>query len=286
MGLADHDRPLPVGLVAGHGRFPLAFALKARDLGVPVLCAGISEEADPALAKICDGFFWTGIARMGRVMSRFKRAGVQRAVMAGKIRKSRWLYRPWKWLTLVPDLRTIQWWFFRNRGDNQDDSLLLSVIHEFAREGIAVDSALTLCPELLVSPGILTRRAPNSADLRDISFGWDLAKRMGDLDVGQSVAVKERAVLAVEAVEGTDQAILRAGTLCQAGGFVVVKVAKPRQDMRFDVPTIGTDTVETLKRAGGRVLAIEAGKTIVLDQPETIALADRYGLIIVSIREP
>ncbi len=286
MGLADHDRPPPVGLVAGHGRFPLAFALKARDLGVPVLCAGISEEADPALAKICDGFFWTGIARMGRVMSRFKRAGVQRAVMAGKIRKSRWLYRPWKWLTLVPDLRTIQWWFFRNRGDNQDDSLLLSVIHEFAREGIAVDSALTLCPELLVSPGILTRRAPSSADLRDIAFGWGLAKRMGDLDVGQSVAVKERAVLAVEAVEGTDQAILRAGTLCQAGGFVVVKVAKPRQDMRFDVPTIGTDTVETLKRAGGRVLAIEAGKTIVLDQQETIALADRYGLIIVSIREP
>jgi UDP-2,3-diacylglucosamine hydrolase len=282
----SHDRPPPVGLVAGHGRFPLAFARKARDLGVPVLCAGISEEADPVLAKICDGFFWTGIAQMGRVMSRFRRAGVQRAVMAGKIRKERWLYRPWKWLTLMPDLRAIRWWFFRNRTDNKDDSLLLSVINEFAREGITVDSALSLCPELLVAHGVLTRRAPSAAELRDVAFGWDLARKMGELDVGQSVAVKERAVLAVEAVEGTDQAILRAGSLCQAGGFVVVKVAKPQQDMRFDVPTIGTSTVETLKKAGGRVLAIEAGKTIVLDQQETIALADRYGLVIVSLTNP
>jgi DUF1009 family protein len=285
MGRVAAEQAPPIGLVAGHGRFPLAFAHKARDLGVPVLCAGISEEADPILAEICDGFFWTGIAQMGRVMSRFKRAGVRRAVMAGKIRKSRWLYRPWKWLTLVPDLRAIRWWFFRNRRDNKDDSLLLSVIHEFAREGIAVDSALSLCPELLVSAGLLTRRAPSSADLRDISFGWDLAKRMGDLDVGQSVAVKERAVLAVEAVEGTDQAILRAGSLCRAGGFTVVKVAKPQQDMRFDVPTIGPQTVETLKQAGGRVLAIEAGKTIVLDQQETVALADRYGLVIVALTD-
>jgi hypothetical protein len=136
---------------------------------------------------------------------------------------------------------------------------------------------------LLVAPGVLTRRAPIAAELRDIAFGWNLARKMGELDIGQSVVVKDRSVLAVEAVEGTDQAILRAGTLCQAGGFVVVKVAKPQQDMRFDVPTIGTSTVETLKRAGGRILAIEADKTIVLDQQETIALADRYGLVVVSL---
>jgi DUF1009 family protein len=133
-----------------------------------------------------------------------------------------------------------------------------------------------------VRPGTLTRRPPTAREEADIAFGWELAREMGRLDVGQSVAVKEKAVLAVEAIEGTDRAILRAGELCRAGGFVVVKVAKPAQDMRFDVPTVGVSTVENLYRAGGRVLAIEAGRTIVLDQTETVALADRYGLTIVS----
>src|SRR5204863_7276328 len=129
----------------------------------------------------------------------------------------------------------------------------------------------------------LTRRAPRSAEQADIRFGWDLAKEMGRLDVGQSVAVKEMAVLAVEAIEGTDQAIARAGELCRRGGFVVVKVAKPQQDMRFDVPTVGCATIETLHQAGGRVLAVEAGKTILLDEPATIALADRYGIAVVAL---
>ena len=143
---------------------------------------------------------------------------------------------------------------------------MLGVIDEFAADGIAFESALDLCPELLVRPGVLTRRPPTAAEEADIEFGWELAKEMGRLDVGQSVAVKERAVLAVEAIEGTDRAIARAGELCRAGGFVVVKVAKPQQDMRFDVPTIGCSTIETLHRAGGRVLAIEAGKTILIDE--------------------
>ncbi len=132
-------------------------------------------------------------------------------------------------------------------------------------------------------PGTLTRRPPTAREEIDIAFGWQMAKEMGRLDVGQSVAIKERAVLAVEAIEGTDRAILRAGELCRAGGFVVVKVAKPQQDMRFDVPTIGCTTIESLRRAGGSVLAIEAGKTIVLDQAETVALADRYGLTLVAL---
>jgi DUF1009 family protein len=130
---------------------------------------------------------------------------------------------------------------------------------------------------------VLTSRAPTVREQADIAFGWELAKKMGQLDVGQSVACKERAVLAVEAIEGTDQAILRAGALCKAGGFVVVKVAKPQQDMRFDVPTVGRETVETLRRAGGRVLAVEADKTIILDENDTVALANRYGITIVAL---
>ena len=156
-------------------------------------------------------------------------------------------------------------------------------IGEFAADGFHFTSALDLCPELLVSPGVLTHREPSPREREDIRFGWELAKEMGRLDVGQSVAVKERAVLAVEAIEGTDRAIARAGEYCRSGGFVVVKVAKPQQDMRFDVPTVGCSTIESMHRAGGRVLAIEAAKTILLDQPATINLADRYNISIVAL---
>ena len=276
------DGVTPVGLLAGGGRFPLAFAEKARSVGLPVVCVGLRGSADPALASHVDRFHWSFPARIGRVIRLFRRSGVRRVVMAGKVHKADILHKPWKVFTLLPDLRTLRFWFFRQRPDNRDDSLMLALIDEFAEDGLCIESALELCPELLVRPGILTRRAPTAREETDIAFGWELAREMGRLDVGQSVAVKERAVLAVEAIEGTDRAILRAGELCRAGGFVVVKVAKPAQDMRFDVPTVGVSTVENLYRAGGRVLAIEAGRTIVLDQTETVALADRYGITIVS----
>jgi UDP-2,3-diacylglucosamine hydrolase len=272
----------PVGLIAGGGRFPFVFAEKARSVGIPVVCIGLSGSADPALAGHVSRFYWSLPSRIGRVVRLFKREGVQSLVMAGKVHKADILHRPWKIFTLFPDLRTLRFWFFRKRPDNRDDSLMLALVDEFADEGLRVESALDLCPELLVRPGLLTRRPPTAREEIDIAFGWELAREMGRLDIGQSVAVKERAVLAVEAIEGTDQAILRAGELCRAGGFVVVKVAKPAQDMRFDVPTVGVSTVENLHRAGGRVLAIEAARTIVIDQTETVALADRYGLTIVA----
>jgi DUF1009 family protein len=273
----------PVGLLAGSGRFPFAFAEKARSVGLPVVCVGIRHEAAPELAQLVQRFYWSGVARIGHVIRCFQREGVRQLVMAGKIHKANVLHRPWRILSLLPDWRTIKFWYSHNRRDNRDDSLLLGLIADFARDGLVFESALNLCPELLVPPRVLTQRAPSRREEADITFGWEMAKEMGRLDVGQSVVVKERTVLAVEAIEGTDRAILRAGELCRAGGFVVVKVAKPQQDMRFDVPTIGCDTVENLYRAGGRVLAIEAGKTIVLDQAQTIALADRYGLTIVAL---
>jgi DUF1009 family protein len=279
------DRSRPIGLLAGAGRFPLAFAEKAKSLGLSVVCVALRYEASPELATLVHRFYWTAISRMGRVIRLFKRENVQQIVMAGKVHKANYLHHPWRWLTFVPDWRTLSFWFFRKRRDNKDDSLMLSLIDEFARDGLCFASALDLCPELLVPPGTLTRRPPSSRELRDIEFGWKLAKDMGHLDVGQSVAVKDMAVLAVEAIEGTDKTILRAGEYCRAGGFVVVKVAKPQQDMRFDVPTVGCNTIETMRQAGGRVLAIEANKTIVLDRAETIALADRYGMTIVALHE-
>jgi DUF1009 family protein len=279
-----HGSP-PVGLLAGSGRFPILFAEKAERLGIPVVCVGLRHEASPELQARVARFYWCGIARLGRMIRCFRRENVRHVVMAGKVQKTQ-LFAPLRWLRRIPDWRTLRFWFSRQRADNRDDTLLLGLIDEFAADGIAVASALDYCPELLVNQGILTRRPPSSAEQSDIEFGWQLAKEMGRLDVGQSVAVRERAVLAVEAIEGTDRAILRAGELCPRGGFVVVKVAKPQQDMRFDVPTVGCDTIETMRKAGARVLAIEAGKTIVIDQDQTIALADRYGITIVAQAQP
>ncbi len=272
----------PIGLIAGSGRFPILFAEAARRQGLPVACVGIKYEAPEELRALCSSFDIVGVAKLGRMIRAFRRRGARRIVMAGKVTKNV-MYTPWRMLQLCPDVRTLQWWYRRNRVDNRDDSLLLSLIAEFERDAMTFASALDFCPELLVKNGILTRRAPTPAEQKDIEFGWALAKEMGRLDVGQSVAVKERAALAVEAIEGTDRCIERAGQLCRAGGWALVKVAKPQQDMRFDVPTIGISTIENLHKARARVLAIEAGKTILLDHPEVVALADRYGLCIVAL---
>jgi DUF1009 family protein len=262
----------------------MVFADKARSLGQQVVCVGIRGEADPSLRGKVDSFYWAGVARLGRMIHCFKREGVERLVLAGKIHKV-CMHEPWRWLRLWPDWRTIRFWYNRKRASNSDDHLLLGIIDEFAADGLRVESALDLCPELLVQTGLLTRRAPTPAEETDIQFGWQLAREMGRLDIGQSVAVKERAVLAVEAIEGTDRAILRAGELCRSGGFVLVKVAKPHQDMRFDVPTVGCTTIASLHQAGGRVLAIEAGKTILVDGDQTIALANRHGITIVALED-
>lgn len=271
----------PVGLLAGYGRFPLYFAERAKSMGLPVVCVGIRNEASPDLASLVDRFYWSGVTQLGRIIRCFKREGVRQIVMAGKVHK-RTMYSPWLLFLLLLDLRALRFWYTFPRRNNQDDTLTLAIMAEFERDGMTFESALTLCPELLVKAGVLTRRKPTPQEEADIRFGWQLARDIGRVDVGQSVCVKKRAVLAVEAIEGTDQAILRAGTLCYRGNFVVVKVAKPNQDMRFDVPTVGTNTIESMHKAGGRVLAIEAGKTIVLDQAETVALAERYGITIVA----
>jgi hypothetical protein len=255
------------------------------ELGIPVVCVGIRHEAPVELADLVHRYYWAGLARLGRMIRCFQRERVRRIVMAGKIKKAVFMHRPWRLLSLFPDWRMLRFWYSRTRPDNRDDSLLLAAIREFAADGLQVQSALDLCPELLAPLGILTRRQPTSREENDITFGWQLAKEMGRLDVGQTVAVKERTVLAVEAIEGTDRAIARAGELCRSGSFVIVKVSKPQQDMRFDVPTVGCMTIKTMHQAGASVLAVEAAKTIILDQTETVALADRHGITIVALAE-
>lgn len=247
-----------------------------------MVCVAIDGHADPVLAESVDAFFWNGVARLGSMIRRFKREGIDCVVMAGKIQKKA-MFDRWRLFRHLPDWRFAKVFLSSQKKDNRDDSLLLALIEEFERDGIHIASALDIVPELLAKAGCLTRRAPSPHEQADIVFGWMLAKELGRLDMGQSVVVRERAILALEAIEGTDKAIERAGQLCPAGRFTVVKVAKPKQDMRFDVPTIGRSTVETIAKAGGTCLAIETGKTIVVDEQETIALADKLGISIVSL---
>jgi hypothetical protein len=277
--------PARIGMLAGWGRYPLLVAEALRRQGSEVYCLGVFGHADPKLAEVCRDFQFSGLGRFGAAIRYFKRHRVTDVIMAGKIRKT-FLFQPWMIVRNTPDLRTIRMFiphFVTGRRDNKDDTLLGVIVAEFAREGIRFGRPTDYAPELLVGRGQLTVRGPSAWQWNDIRFGWKLAKEMGRLDVGQSVAVKDQAVLAVEAVEGTDECIRRAGGLCRSGDFTVVKVAKPQQDMRYDVPTIGTRTVENLAASRGRVLAIEAGRTILLDGGEVIELADRSGLVIVAL---
>ncbi len=277
-----------MGLIAGWGRYPLIVARALRDQGYQVHCLAVAGEADPALAEVCHELKWIEPAKFGAAIRYFKRRGIDQATMAGKVHKVR-LFQRWRWLQLLPDLRTVRMFiphFVTRRKDCRDDTLMQTIVDEFAAEGIHLAPATDYVPELLVERGQLTRRGPSPKQWKDVEFGWQIAKELGRLDIGQSVAVRDQAVLALEAVEGTDQCIRRAGTLCTAGGFTVVKVAKPQQDMRFDVPTIGRGTLETMVEAGGRVLAVEAQRTIILDQAELIDFANRNKLIIVTLQSP
>ncbi|MBL9122182.1 MAG: UDP-2,3-diacylglucosamine diphosphatase LpxI [Planctomycetaceae bacterium] len=278
-------QPRRVGLMAGWGRYPIIVAESLRRAGCEVYCVCLKDHADPQLNSICNGTTWIGMAKVGRAIRYFRRHGVTDATMAGKIHKVRF-FQPWVWFKHLPDWRAIRRFyphFFLSRADRKDDTLLTALIEEFALDGIRFAPATDYVPELLAKPGQLTRRGPSGAQWKDIEFGWGIAREMGRLDIGQSVAIHRRATIAVEAIEGTDECIRRAGQLCRAGGFTVVKVAKPQQDMRFDVPTIGVGTLRTMVEARASVLAVEAGRTILLDQADTVRYADEQGLVIVVL---
>ncbi|MCA9205949.1 MAG: UDP-2,3-diacylglucosamine diphosphatase LpxI [Pirellulaceae bacterium] len=277
----------PIGLLAGWGRLPIQVARTLKHEGHRVFCLGIKDHADAALADICDDYCEVGVARLGAQIRYFRRRGVRLATMAGKIHKTL-LFHRFYWLKHFPDWRCVMAFyphFITRTKDRKDDTMLLAVVDAYAHSGIRFAPATDFAPELLVKAGLLSGSPLTKSQHQDVEFGWQLAKEMGRLDVGQTVTVKGRAVLAVEAVEGTDACIRRTGELCPAGGFTMVKVAKPQQDMRFDVPTIGCGTIEQLAAAGGRVLAIEAHKTIILDEPEVVRLANRHGISIVAVED-
>ena len=277
-----HAASRRVGLLAGWGRFPVLFAEAARAQGITVCGLGIEGMYPEELPALCDHFGTTPLARLGRAIRFFRRQQVESIVMAGKVDK-RVLFHPLRVLKLLPDWRTLHMWFRYARANKSDDTLLLAVIQEFERDGLRFASALDFCPELLVKHGFLTSRQPSPAQWKDIHFGWEIAKQMGGLDIGQTIIASETAVIAVEAIEGTDECIRRAGVLCRRGDLTVIKVAKPQQDRRFDVPTVGVQTIQTMAEAGARCLAVEAEQTILLDETDVLTLANKLGISIVSL---
>jgi DUF1009 family protein len=276
-----------VGILAGWGRYPVVVAEEIRRRGGRTAILAIRDHADAALEPLADVHGHVGVAEIGAAVDFFRHTGARRATMAGKIHKSK-IFARGAWTRHLPDwtgLATFWPHFVSRRRDNRDDSLLGAIAATFDAAGVTICPATDFAPDLLAGDGVIAGPAPTRQQLADVVFGWRLAKELGRLDIGQTVVVKNRAPLALEAIEGTDECIRRAGRLCPTGGMTVVKVAKPQQDLRFDMPTIGAGTLESLAAAGAVVLAIEAGQTILIDEPEVAAAASRLGITVVSCHD-
>jgi len=265
-----------VGLIAGTGSLPLHVAGEAAGRGFKVVAIGFRDFTDPAISGIASEVFWLKLGQLEKAISIFKSREVSRVVMAGKIEKSN-LLRPWK---LRFDRRALR--VVRSIADWRDDTLLAAIANEFLRDGIVVDQITEWVPKLMAPVGILTKRAPNDKQWKDIVFGRKMAQGIGGLDIGQTVVVKNSSVIVVEAIEGTDRAIRRVADL-EIPNAVVVKMAKPKQDMRFDVPGVGPATIESMVAAKARVLAVEAGRTMITDHGEMIHRANREKISVVGI---
>ncbi len=268
--------PRPLGLIAGNGAFPFLFARAARARGVKVAAVAIREETDPALEDLVDRTAWLHVGQFSAMIDFLKSAGCTEAVMAGQIRL-RLLYHDFAELAADPLATQV----LARLADRRGDSVLAAVADVLEAHGIRLRESTLYLEDHLARAGPVAGRAPTPEEEADIAFGWRIAKQVAALAIGQTVVVKDRAVIAVEAMEGTDACIRRAGELGR-GGVVVVKVSKPDQDPRFDLPVIGAATVRALADAGAAAMAVEAGKTLVLDRSEIEKTAREAGIAIVA----
>lgn len=285
---ASPSNSKPIGLIAGWGSFPIEVAEHVAENGRDVFCVAIKDHASERLESICSGVCWSGVGKIGAHIRFFKRHGVEEVTMAGKLFKSDLLFQGSLILKHLPDwtaIRTFAPALLGRRPDARDDNLLLAVTNTYQRHHMNIAAATDLAPQLLIGEGLFCGKALSSKQQQDAEFGWQVAKQMGGMDIGQSITVKDSTILAVEAVEGTDQCIERTGQLCRRGGWMLVKVSKPEQDMRFDVPTIGPQTVQRVHEGGGTAIVVEAEKTIVVEQQETAQLAKQLGITILAVRD-
>lgn len=262
-----------IGLISGNGNFPLIFSEAARREGFEVIAIAHKGETKPELAGMVEKIFWLKLGQLGKIINIFKQEGVRDVVMAGGIEKKNIYRKVW------PDLKAVSVWTrLKNR---LDDGILRALAGALEEEGIMVRESTLFLASLLTPKGILTRRKPTEEEMKDVEFGWKVAKEVGQLDIGQCVVVKDLVVLAVEAIEGTDETIRRGGRLANEGA-IVVKVLKPGQDLRFDLPAVGLQTIRTMQEVRAACLGIESGKVLIFEKEKMIKEADHSGIAVVA----
>ncbi len=262
------------GLIAGNGRFPFLVLDGARRAGADVAVAAIKEETDSEIERVAESLTWVGIGQLNKMIRFFKREGVEKAIMAGQVKHVQ------IFSSAIPDLRMLKMLLRLPRRNT--DALIGAVAGELASEGIELIDSTYFLQHLLPQPGNLTKRKPDSREQGDIDYGLEVAQEIARLDLGQTIVVRAKACVAIEAMEGTDATVRRAGGLAR-GRLTVVKVAKPDQDMRFDVPVVGIPTIETMIEAGATCLCIAAGKTLMFDREEMIRLAEKSDIAVVAV---
>jgi len=265
-----------IGVIAGGGQFPRLFIEAAKKSGKNLIVVGFKSETEDDVVSAADQFIWVKLGQVGKVIRYFKKHSVSEAVFLGTITKTR-IFRD-----LFLDFKALSVWKKMDR--RHDDAILRAVADVLADEGITIIESTIYLKDLIFPSGVLTKSAPSKKQHKDIEFGWSMAKAIGGLDIGQCVVVRDRTVLAVEAIDGTDATILRGGRLGKEQ-IVIVKVHKPGQDFRFDLPATGLETIETMKKVNGAVLAVEAGKSLMFDSEAVIREADKHGIVIVGVSE-
>ncbi len=264
-----------IGLIAGMGRFPLLWARSASQKGVEIVCFAIRGNTNRSISRWVKKIYWFSVQQFSKLLETIRKEGLSQMVMAGQINPFL-LFDPRIFLDV--EIKSL----LEKIKDRRADTIFTAIINRIEQEGVEFISSISFMDDYLPRVGVLGRYGLDDKDWQDVYFGRDIAKRIGQLDIGQTVVVKDKTVLAVEAFEGTNRAILRAGTITR--DFVIVKMSKPAQDLRFDVPVVGLKTIEVMMYAGGKVLAIEAGKTIILDKQKVIRACDRLGIKLVAIQ--
>ncbi len=264
-----------IGLIAGNRRFPILFSEAAKKKGAHLVAVAIKGDTSPGLKKYVDKIYWLGLSEFSRLFEIFRQEGITKVVMAGQISPQRLFSKE---ITKSGELKEM----LAAVKDKKADTIFGAIAEKLNNAGLQLLDSTTFLEDLLPGKGTLSKREPDFAGWEDIYFGLELAKEIAFLDIGQTVAVKDKAIVAIEALEGTDNLIKRAGKLSREG-FTIVKVSKPKQDLRFDIPVVGLNTVKNLIQAKARCLAIESGKTLFLDQQQAVRLADRKGLGLVAV---
>lgn len=262
------------GLIAGNGNFPFLVVEGARKHGASLSVVAIREETDRRIEEVADKVIWVGIGQLGKMISFFKKEGVTKAIMAGQVKHVQ------IFSGALPDLRMVKMLFSLKQRNT--DSLIGAVANELAKDNIELIDSTYFIQDQLAKEGVLTRRKPDSVEQGNIEYGVRIANEIARLDLGQTIVVRAKACVAIEAMEGTDAVIKRAGELAR-GKLTVIKVAKPNQDMRFDVPVVGVPTIETMIKAGASCLCLTAGKTLIFDKEEMVKLADANKICIAVV---